>query len=198
MAVNDVYVATLYQEVLGIQCANVFHWQETAEPTGNTMEETINAWYKDEVVPVMAANLCDDWKAVCVTTRKVGGGSPIPYHLVFSTNNTGTQSGTTMPVNVVACISFYGGYTKETRGRCYISGWCAEDEDDNCWTSAAFDRLGNIADVVRDPIVTGGLGGGAGVRVVLGGNPAFPYPVIKSERRSQVRKLRSRTARRCG
>lgn len=197
MAVDDIYRTTLAQEVNGIQLVNVFYYKEASSPSGANAEEDINQYVEDEVLPVLVASLSTSWEALCVQTVRVAPGAQVPFQKVFSASNVGTVSGTALPANCVMAISEYSDdFTKAGRGRFFQSGWNTDDEDDNCFTSAAFTRGQNIAAEWRSRIDSIPSTGEYD-RVIYGGDPPTDKLLYKTEVRSQVRKLRSRTRRRC-
>lgn len=197
MAVDDVYQTTLYQSMLGVSIANVWYYQEVTGAVTKDEEDAINDWVESDVLPDYVTALSDQWRAQCVRTVKITGGSNVPREKFFTSGNIGSQTGEPLPPNAVMCGTFYtGGYTRAGRGRVYISGWRVADEDDNCFNTAAKTRGQAIMDALTANAAP--IGEGTYNRILLSGSPAAPILVLSNYTNPQVRKLRSRTMKACG
>lgn len=199
MAVGDFYRVSWNQTCHGINCVNTFVYKQTGGSGSVAEEQDLAEGFRDDV----AANIVGTWGSdqyvsECIVVRKIAPGAASIYHLVHGVEGsfTGVES---LPAKSVAVISRYTTQLgRKGRGRTYLSGGLQSWEKDNCWSTAGFSVLINIANWFFAD-VTSGSGGGVFEPGMLVGTPGSFEEILKHEVRSQIRNLRSRTQKRaCG
>jgi hypothetical protein len=196
MGVGDIYSLAIDQDVHGVACVNVFHFEQTGPGAADDENELIDA-FESDCFPAWQAATSTQWSAACARARQVSGSGAFPEVLQIIPGVAGALIGEALPANAVAVISWYSQtYTKAGRGRSFFSGIRLADEDENTWIVAQQALLATLAGAITNTITDAGSGA-TFKQVIWGGTPATEKTVVKYEVRPQVRKLRSRTTRSC-
>lgn len=197
MAQFDVYKLVVSAALYGSRCINVFHYDVESDAGAGTNEADILERFLALVIPPWELVLSEDYIFDCMDVTKMGAGSNNPRTYTFPGGSIGLITEPALPPNRVFLVSMQSAtFTKQGRGRKYLSGVPVSWEDDNAVTSANRAALETLGTAMIAHLV-GGAGGGDYRSGIWSPTSSAFHRSRHNDARPQIASLRGRTAVRC-
>lgn len=189
MAVGDIFLVTVVQDLHGQTCLNTCHYRETVS-AGAAGAATLGAGIDGRIAAGWRPSLSDEWEYIYTQTQKIAPGTPEYPVTVATGGGLGAVVGAS--VNTSTAIVF----TKRTalagrkyRGRFYVTGFPVAYLDESELTPAGVAAMGPLGAA----LVGAFTGGGYTFEPVLyhrndGTNTPIVAPVLRSTVRNQRRR----------
>lgn len=195
MAVGELYRLSFNYQVYNVNCANVFHFEQTGS-SSDDVPQLIQA-FLDRYIALYKDYCSPEWVPLCVKANRIKPTEGSARVGIIPAGNQGTAAGECMPANQVGAISLYSAfYSKSTRGRHWFSGASESFEERNNHSLAGFQALQAIGNQLIVPLV-GITPDGTWKTCIYSSTGGTWVDVTVYEARSPFKKLRGRTARIC-
>lgn len=193
MPAADLYRATINLLVGGVNCANVFHFQQVDADGGETPAESLKKAIETDLLPTWVLMLSNEATVQSVIVRRVKPTPSQPYVYNLASGQ-GMINESTEPPNLAVCASHYSStHTKMGRGRNYFNG-LPQGSIQGAIPTAAWVAL---FQTFKTKLLSTLLGGGSAIHWnfrIYSPSLGVGLSVLHTEQRMQLRVLRGRIA----
>lgn len=122
MPANDIYRASINTSVNGVNCLNVFHFNQNDADGAETPADSLKAAIETILLPTWVPLLSNDAVVDSVIVRRIWPTGDQPYVYALA-GGTGTVAQEAEPANLAIVLSHYtSNHSRKGRGRTYIAG----------------------------------------------------------------------------